>query len=150
MLPLHSEMSAQLMSPLSRRKIPRVPWYVPAASTTSSPSRNAFAPRDDPSGLSDSGSSARAAAKINRMIHLSLSTSLRLHAPRQINFGFGADSLFADVETIHSVLRTRKSAIRVGVARAPTRVFRSFRLNPLATWLRGVAGDFRTDQQNHS
>src|SRR5207244_7663467 len=33
-------MSAQLTSSLSRRKTPELPWYVPWASTTSSPSRN--------------------------------------------------------------------------------------------------------------
>jgi hypothetical protein len=122
--PLRSEMSAQLTSPLSRRKIPRVPWYVPAASTTSSPPRNAFAARDDPSALSDSGSSARAAAKINRMIHLFLSTPLRLHAPRQIHFGFGADSLFADVEKFTRSSGRGNPLFGLGVARAPTRVFR--------------------------
>jgi hypothetical protein len=39
-LPFRSVISAQLTSSLSRRKTPSVPWYVPWASTTSSPSRN--------------------------------------------------------------------------------------------------------------
>src|ERR1022692_4531893 len=40
MLPSRSVISAHLTSSLGRRKTPRVPWYVPLASTTSSPSRN--------------------------------------------------------------------------------------------------------------
>src|SRR5574340_728958 len=40
MRPLRSVMSAQLTSSLSRRNTPRVPWYVPSASTTLSPSWN--------------------------------------------------------------------------------------------------------------
>jgi hypothetical protein len=60
-------MSAQLMLLLSRRKVTGVPWCAPAAGTTSSPSRNASAALDDPSALTDSGSSARVAAKTFRM-----------------------------------------------------------------------------------
>src|ERR1019366_1735948 len=41
MSPLRSVMSAQLASSFSLRKTPGVPWYVPSASTTSSPSGNA-------------------------------------------------------------------------------------------------------------
>src|SRR5690242_3244133 len=37
-------MSAQLTSSLSRRKTPNVPWYVPLASTTSSPAQNVGPP----------------------------------------------------------------------------------------------------------
>jgi len=41
MLPFRSLMSAHFTSPRSPRKMPGVPWYVPWASTTSSPPWNA-------------------------------------------------------------------------------------------------------------